>query len=292
MITLVVPANAQNNGTFQVIVNGQVSNQSQPFTVSNPQISFINPQSGSSETQVTISGQSFGPLQGNSYVSFNGQHAQIISWSNSSISCQVPGSLGSQSGSVSVIVMVDGARASNTVSFNLTAPLISTLNPAADNIGALVTIFGDGFGQSQSEVNGQVTIGGQSAQILSWTNTTIQIRIPNVTVGGAQSLVVTVNGRQSSNSFEVAGPVAESFYPNPVGKDERITINGRHFGSSTDIVTQRVGIQDYGQVSGVSFSDTSLSFTWPVENDLFGTQQKTVTIDIGGLTTTIIITAD
>lgn len=292
MIIAKIPANANSNGTFQVIVNGQVSNYSQTFTTSNPIISFLSPQSGNADTQVTITGQYFGSVKGNSYVAFNAQQASILSWSDTSIICLVPSSLGSQSGSVSVVVMVDGSRSSNIATFQFSAPAINSINPSNDNIGATVAISGQGFGFNQNSVNGYVTLGGQTAQILSWNDNLIQFRVPQVSSAGTQTLAITINGKTISNSFTVEAPIATGQNPNPVGKDQLLTISGNHFGQSTDQISRSVQIQDYGQVAGVTYSDTSLSFTWPVDNTIFGTQQKTVTINIGGLTTTISITAD
>lgn len=292
MIVVKVPANAQANGTFQVIVNGQVSNFSSSFSISNPSISFLSPQSGNADTQVTITGQYFGNVKGNSYVAFNAQQASVLSWSDTSIVCLVPSSLGSQSGSVSVVVMVDGNRSSNIASFQFSAPVINNVSPNNDNIGATVAIMGQGFGLNQNSVNGYVTLGGQTAQILSWNDNLIQFRVPQVSSAGTQTLAITINGKTISNSFTVEAPIVTGQSPNPVGKDQLLTISGNHFGQSTDQISRSVQIQDYGQVAGVTYSDTSLSFTWPVDNTLFGTQQKTVTISIGGLTTSISITAD
>lgn len=292
MIVVKVPTNAQANGTFQVIVNGQVSNYSSSFSISNPSISFLSPQSGNADTQVTITGQYFGSVKGNSYVAFNAQQASILSWSDTSIICLVPSSLGSQSGSVSVVVMVDGSRSSNIATFQFSAPVISSVSPNNDNIGATVAISGQGFGLNQSAVGGSVSLGGQVAQVLSWNDSLIQFRVPQVSSAGTQTLAVTVNGKTISNSFTVQPPIFSSQSPNPVGKDQLLTISGNHFGQSTDQISRSVQIDGYGQVAGVTYSDSSLSFVWPVENTLFGTQQKTVTINIGGLTTTLSITAD
>jgi hypothetical protein len=59
----------------------------------------------------------------------------------------------------------------------------------------------------------------------------------------------------------------------------------------TDIVNRRVYIDSYGQVAAVNYNDNSLSFNWPVSNVVF-TQQRQITIDIGGLTTTFTVTAE
>jgi hypothetical protein len=298
IITVTVPQNAQNNGTFQVIVGGLASNYSTAFMVSNPIISYISPSTGNPGEQVTVYGQYFGAQQGSSYVSFNAQQAEIVSWNSNAINCRVPTNLGSQSGSVSVVVVVDGQRTSNTVSFGFTVPTISSVSPAGDNIGALITINGQGFGQSQSLVNGMVTIGGLTAQIVSWNDYSIQVKVPQVSYSGAQSLVVTSSGRQITSTFRVEGPEVTYYTPNTADENQLITFYGNHFGTSSETVFREVRIQGYDngsgsdKVAGVNYSDTSLSFIWPIENTLFGTQTKTVTINIGGLTTTVTVTAN
>jgi hypothetical protein len=292
MIVVKVPANAQANGTFQVIVNGQVSNYSTSFTVSNPIISYLSPQTGIAGTQVTISGQYFGARSDRSYVSFNAQNAGIISWSDTSIVCTVPSTLGSQSGSISVVVVVDGNKSSNIASFNYSSPAINSVSPTNDNIGATVSIIGQGFGLNQSSVNGYVTLGGQTAQILSWNDSLIQFRVPQVSTSGTSNLLVYANGQSINNSFTVEAPIAYSQSPTQVGYNETLTISGNYFGQSTDQVSRSIQIENHGQVAGEVYSDTSLSFTWPVSNALIGNQTRTVTINIGGLTTTISITAD
>lgn len=292
LITVVVPQNAQPNGTFQVVVNGQTSNYSTSFSVSNPVISFISPQSGNAGMQVTISGQYFGAEKGNSYVSFNAQQAQVISWSTSSIVCLVPTSLGSNSQTVSVVVMLDGSRSSNIASFEFSAPAISSVSPSSDNIGATVSINGQGFGQNQSLVNGQVTLAGQTAIVLGWNDTLIQFRVPQVSSAGTHSLIVNVNGKQVNNSFTVAAPIVTSYSPATVGQNQQLTISGSYFGHSTDQVSRSIQVQDYGLINNVSYSDTQIYFIWPVANTWLGTQQKNVTINIGGLTTTINVTAN
>ena len=291
MITVLVPQTAQANGTFQVVVNGQISNYSTAFTISKPVISYITPQSANAGAQVIVTGQYFGASKGSSYISFNAQQATTLSWTDSSIACLVPASLGSQSGPVSVVVYVNGVGSSNTFSFNYSAPSISSVSPVGDNIGATVSINGQGFGQSQSLVNGSLTVGGFTAQILSWNDNLIQFRVPQVSNAGSAILALTINGRQITSSFTVEAPTTTGQSPNPVSKDQVLTIYGNHFGQSTDSVSRSV-IIDGSQVAGVFYYDTYLSFTWPISNDFWGNQTKSVTINIGGLTTSISITAD
>lgn len=291
-ITVLIPANAPVDGSFIVSVAGIPSNNSVPFVVNNPVIGYISPTSANVGAEVTITGQYFGTRNSGSYVTFNAQTAEILSWSNTAITCRVPNITSNQSGSIPVVVWLDANRYSYAASFNLVVPQISFINPSTDNIGALVTVTGQGFGATQNQVNGTVTLAGTFATIANWSENSIQIRVPQVPVAGSQALTVTVNGRVASSNFTVAAPVASSYYPPEVSKGQLLTISGSHFGADSDVVTRSVSIDTTGVVSGVTYSDTGISFNWPVDNSFLSTQERWVTISIGGLTTTFKVVAD
>ena len=286
-IALVLPENAPNNGNFVVVVGGVYSNSSVPFSLSGPVISGISPSTGSTGTEVTISGQYFGTQNSSTYVTFNSTPANIKTWTNTSITCTVPDFYAS-SGSVSVIVWLDAYRYSNTYSFNLVTPTINNVNPNSDNIGASITLTGQGFGQTQ----GTITIDNSYAQIISWSEKSIQFRVPQVNTAGWKTLKLTAGGRTVNGSFNVAAPAAQNYTPSPIGKDQPLTIYGDYFGAADDQVTQSLFIKDYGNVSKITWSDTSLSFNWPVTNTWFGSKTVELTISVGGLTQTFTVTAN
>jgi hypothetical protein len=87
-------------------------------TVSNsvaPNISGLNPSSGSPGTAVVITGSNFGASQGTSTVRFNGTTGTPASWSDTSITVPVP----TAATSGNVVVTVNGT-ASNGVAFTVT----------------------------------------------------------------------------------------------------------------------------------------------------------------------------
>jgi hypothetical protein len=296
LITVLLPENAQNNGSFVVSVNGIPSNSSNPFTVSNPVIAYLTPQTAYPGAEVSIVGQFFGNQKADSYITFNSQTAQIVSWSSTLIRCIVPALAGNQSGNISVVVWLDASRYSPAAAFNLVVPEIASVHPASDNIGALVTITGQGFGQSLNQANGSVTFAGSAARVKSWSENSIQVRVPQIAAGGSQSVVTTIgvnaNGRTATREFTVAAPVATSYSPANVQKNQLLTVFGSNFSNDSDLVTRSVSIDTTGAVNGVTYSDSSLSFTWPVENNVFGSQNRSVTVNIGGLTTTFSVTAE
>lgn len=287
-ITLVIPEGMASSGSFVVIVNNvySTSNSNTTFTVSGPNISYLSPSTGVIGSDVTIYGQYFGLQQGS--VTFNGTMATIKSWSTSSIVCTVPDVQIFQSGNVSVLVRPSVTLTSNSADFYLILPAITSLTPDTDNIGARVFIYGQGFGKTQ----GSVKMGSVDAQIISWSESAIEIRVPQVAAEGLYNLTVLIGNRSVYKAFTVAGPKATSYSPSPVGKDDALNIYGNHFGASSDQVTRTIYIKDYGYVTNFTYSDTNLLFTWPVSNSWTGTKDVEVTISIGGLQQTFTVTAE
>jgi len=295
-ITLKVPDNAPNNGNFVVVVNGVYSNASVVFNLSNPAISYISPSTAAIGSDVTISGQYFGTFNSGCYVTFNNTTAAIKNWNNTSITCTVPEFSSSLSSTITVVVWIDAYRYSNSYSFNLTAPTINSVSPSSDNVGARIAINGQAFGQNQ----GTVTVGGYTAQIVSWLDTKVEFRVPPVNSAGWKTLTLTSGGRQVNNSFTVAAPEITSAFSSSGGNASNgntFTIVGNNFGSSEDQITTSVQLRDESNniyTPGITSSDTSIAFIWPVPNKLIGTQVVYITISVGGITNTnsYYVTAD
>lgn len=167
------------------------------------------------------------------------------------------------------------------------APTITSVTPNSDNVGARATITGQGFGQTQ----GAITIGGTIAQITSWSENSIQFRVPQVSNSGDQTLTLTASGKQVNSTFNVAAPAASNYSPSPIGKDQTLTISGNYFGAADDQVARTLYIKDHGYVSNVTWSDTNMSFLWPVNNTI-GNKTVQLTISVGGLTQSFDVTAD
>lgn len=288
LIKVILPSNVSSNGSFQVAVNGVLSNQSAQFSLSGGIISSIDPSSGGPGTQVTLSGQFFGASQGSSYVAFNGQRvSQTLSWSNNQIVCIAPTPSNFQPGNVSVVVWVDGSRPSNSISFYLSVPRITSISPATDNIGATVSVIGEGFGPTQGTSN--ISIGGINAVVVNWSDTQIQARIPQLTSASSYNVAVTVNGKQSSPyALNVSGPLISTISPATLVKNEPVTITGSHFGSTATEGTGVIYIQNqsdsnFSMVTPTYWSDNQIQFNCPIGGYLLGTQDKTIRITVGGL---------
>nr|O30565.1 RecName: Full=Cyclomaltodextrin glucanotransferase; AltName: Full=Cyclodextrin-glycosyltransferase; Short=CGTase; Flags: Precursor [Brevibacillus brevis]AAB65420.1 cyclodextrin glycosyltransferase [Brevibacillus brevis] len=82
-----------------------------------------------------------------------------------------------------------------------TSPLIGHVGPMIGKTGNTVTVSGEGFGDKK----GSVLFGSTSAEIVSWSNTEIQVKVPNVTAGHYNLSVVNATNTKSPayEKFEV-----------------------------------------------------------------------------------------
>ena len=219
-IRVAVPEGA-TTGPVVVTVGGEASN-GVGFTVTatgalRPSIVSVSPELGAVGTEVVIRGEHFGSpiaaVQGRSGVRFNGVWGVPTHWSEAEIRAAVPE--GVASGLVAVTV---GGQASNGVEFTVTAggkgtavavattvsaatsegeensgPEITSLSPEEGAVGASVTVMGTGFGAAQG--NSTVSFNGVVGVPTSWSETAIQVPVPE---GAASGPVVVTVGDQAS----------------------------------------------------------------------------------------------
>ncbi|RCK79861.1 MAG: hypothetical protein OZSIB_4015 [Candidatus Ozemobacter sibiricus] len=292
VIVVLIPAGVSTNGTFVVTVGGFPSNPSALFTLAGPVLAGVSPVSGGPGTLVTLTGSGFGATQGVSYVAFNSQPATVQSWSDTLITCLVPNPGNFQSGAVSVVVWVDGSRASNPQTFQVTVPQIRQITPATDNLGAQITISGEGFGQAGA-VNSYVTIGGQVLVTpLFWSDSAISVRLPASGLSaGTVNVTVTVNGRASSPYyFIVAAPSFSSVALPIITPGQPVTLSGQHFGTPQEVdatlMLRELDSTSSNVITIPSFtrSDTAITFTCPTgTGSLLGTRRWEVLLTVGGI---------
>ena len=165
-----------------------------------PIIDSISVSQGEAGTEVTITGSNFGNIQaGSSVIFFNEKKAPVSVWSDTSITCTVPG------GALSGNVMVETASGrSNGVYFTviipgLPAPVINSIIPGQGEVGAPVTISGSNFGNNPGQVIFSVE---KPAQISSWSDTSITCTVPQGAVSG-NVVVETAAGRSNGVYFTV-----------------------------------------------------------------------------------------
>ena len=177
-------------------VNGLTSNSNQMFTVTNPAIGSLSPPAAAVSGYITINGSGLYAQGLQTQVLFNSTPAAIISYNGqttppqganvTSLYVMVPA--GATSGQVTVTV---GGVSSNSLSFTLEqTPTVTGISPTSGQIGSWpITISGSGFGSNQS--NSSVNFyGNVPAQIVSWSETQIQVVVPDGTATGPFTVAV------------------------------------------------------------------------------------------------------
>src|SRR5262249_25285113 len=137
-----------------------------------PFIASVSPTSGVVGTTVTVAGTDFGGLQGSSTLKFNGQPAaSVSSWTDTQILATVL--VTASTGPVQVAV---NNVTSNSVTFTVPPPSVSTYSPHGGGVGTQVTITGANFQPNQRDST--VTFNGVVASIISWSDTQIVANVP------------------------------------------------------------------------------------------------------------------
>ena len=209
-IVATVPSGATSGPAVVVTAAGLASNQVN-FTLT-PTITLIAPASGSAGGSVTISGLNFGASQGFSQLLFNGVPVTPQSWTNTSITALVPSNV-----STGPVTVVCGGASSNGFTFVVT-PSLQSLSPNTGPAGTVVTISGNGFGQTQG--TSSVMFAGTFASPTSWSNTRIVAPVPAAATSG--QVIVTVDAVQSAGlpftvgGGGISGVVTDSSSGNPV----------------------------------------------------------------------------
>ena len=122
-------------------------------------------------------------------MNFGATSATVTAWSATAITVTVPAIA---AGSVNVTVIVGGI-ASNAAAYAVAAPSITLMTPATGTVGSTVTISGNNFSATQNTVN----FGSTPATVTAWSNTSITVTVPAVTLG-AVNVTVTVGGLTSN----------------------------------------------------------------------------------------------
>jgi RHS repeat-associated protein len=181
-ILATVPSTAPSGtGPVTVTVNSISSPPTNVvFTVIKPIINSLTPPAAQVGGSVTLNGSGFGASQGSSTVQFNAVVASVTSWSDTSVTVNVP----SNATSGPVTLTVAGVP-SNGVQFTVSQTLsVTAISPAAGAVGTRVTITGTGFGATQS--NSTFSFYGAAAtNIVSWSDTQIVALFPSGAATGA-----------------------------------------------------------------------------------------------------------
>jgi hypothetical protein len=141
---------------------------------------------------------------------------------------------------------------------NSVPPAITGLSSSLGNIGSTVTISGAYFGNAQG--TNTVTFNGVAAPVISWTNTSIQVSVPETTTG---PVVVSVNGAASNSmNFVVMVPTISGISPDAGTVGTPVIVSGSYFGATYD--PESMSLLFNGVASTPTFwSDTSIQAPVP-----------------------------
>lgn len=182
-IDVKVPAAATGTTVdVKVVVAGNNSN-TLTFTIL-PHIDSVSPTSGNTGDTLTLSGTNFGDTQGSGGVTIGGTTMSVNSWSNTSVSVDVP----ANALDGDVVLTRDDTKTTNGGGFDV-IPTISGFSPSRRMEGEDLTIDGSGFGDSQG--TSTVTFNGGSVVVttyVSWSNSEIVVEVPT----GAETGTITV----------------------------------------------------------------------------------------------------
>lgn len=166
-----------------------------------PTITMVSPLSGPKDTEMTIKGSGFSPIEGETRVLINGKEVTPISVSETSLTLHIPGNTGN--GIVEVVV--NDQISQEGPMFKDQTLGISSVTPDNGPSGTDVTILGTGFSKNAAENN--LTINGIPFLIKEGdaSETEIKTKIPNGASTG--SIVLKVNGEEaiSPSPFKIAG---------------------------------------------------------------------------------------
>jgi hypothetical protein len=212
-LIVTVPAGA-TSGKVIVTVRGLAVISTSDFGVYNPPvITSFTPESGPVAIEVTINGNNFGTTSGSNTVKFNGIPADITSFSATQLKVNVP--TNAISGKITVTNTSTSLTGTSAADFIfLPTPTVQSVSPAIAAAPAIVIITGTNFSTVASE--NEVTIGGKSASITSFTQTQLIVTVPSDAALGNTSIVVKSKGvsATSSPAFTVAAtPMISSFSP-------------------------------------------------------------------------------
>ena len=224
-----VPTGARTGDLQVVTARGSASAR---LTITSPWVRSVSPQSGRTNTLVTIYGENFGSSRGNSSVRI-GRTAvsSFSSWTNTTIRFRIPPN--AQSGNLSVST---SEGTSNTVSLQVTSPYLSRVSPTRVKPGDRLTLTGSNFRNTRG--TGYVlfsrNVRPSSAEYVTWSDRRIVVEVPDRAQSGDVK-VVTNQGSSGTRRIEVekvVEPRITSAYPSRVRYNQTLTLRGTNFGAT------------------------------------------------------------
>ncbi|SHG86868.1 NHL repeat-containing protein [Chryseolinea serpens] len=227
-----VPASA-TTGVVKISTGGkEVSGP--VFTVTQPSsltVTGINPASGPTGIDVTLTGTGFSTTAAQNKVKFNGATAVVKSATATQLVVMVPAN--ATTGTVSVQVADKTVTGSMFTVLSPTAPTLSSVAPTSGKVGATVTLSGTGFSATSSQ--NIVKFNGTTATVTSAAATSLTVTVPPGATSG--DVTVTVNGKTPAGiHFDVTATLTViSYDPASGNAGTPVIITGSGFDSNPSV---------------------------------------------------------
>ena len=150
------------------------------------------------------------------------------------------------------------------------APTITGFSPAEGLPSSIVTITGTEFGKERTERIGRVYFGGvEATEYVSWSDTEIQVRVPENGKSGAITLWVWKNNVTTEAEFTcIPGAKVNSIDPSEAYPSSEITVVGENFGYFMDLPLSEILVEfktteGTEKVAATSLTETELTVTVP-----------------------------
>ena len=227
-IQMRVPTGART-GNLQIITAS--GSDTAGLTITSPWIRSISPQSGRTNTLVTVRGSNFGSTRGSSSVRVGSKTiSSYSSWSSTAIRFRIP--VNSRSGNLSVRT---SEGTSNSLSLEVTSPYLSYVSPTRVKPGDRLTLTGGNFGNSRGlgSVRFATNVQPSSGAYVTWSDRRIVVEVPALAKSG-DIKVVTSRGSSGTRRIEVEAdePRITSVSPTRVRYNQIVTIRGTGFGAT------------------------------------------------------------
>lgn len=219
-----------------------------------PVLDSIQPASGNVWSNVTVNGSYFGSPADTSRVSFGGLKADIVSWADKQVVCQVPPGA---SGVVPVSVTTKGGTSRKSIEYSV-VPWLDHLSAPSGQTGSTVTLAGSGFGPAADA--SFVRFGSVKAAALSWQDDRVSVRVPAGIPPATSITLTTAGGTSRALPFSVV-PRLDAIAPQSGTIGAAVRISGTGFGPSRDASSVRfagVPVTDF-----TAWSDTSVTCAVP-----------------------------
>lgn len=177
-------------------------------------------------TKVTLFGTGFGRPGASKWITAGGVKATWSAWSDTAITFVVPSAMRAPG----YVGVVSGKTVSNGLYYTPYTPgIVTSISPREGAPGSVVTMKGTGFGASQG--GGWVTFAGHSAQIVTWSDTSIQVIVPKGAEAGYVGVVIYGLASNGLLYGPHGMPLVQSVSTGSVFAGQQVTINGRDFGN-------------------------------------------------------------